>query len=92
MNLFTITAYLFAALFLIFLTRAVWAVLPIYFPGHLLWRRKTNLAIYKFFGYEEFVFWKEKRRYMVMAKSRKAAYHKLKKHTTKTNRKGNTNL
>lgn len=93
MLILTITVYVFAILFLFFLTKAVIKVLPYYWPAFdrfqvkVIQSRITFLKwFYKKRGYQEYFFNKGKFKFVVMAKSRKEAYTKFKTHT-KNNRK-----
>jgi len=93
MSFLTITAYVLAALFLFFLSKAVIKVLPFYWPAFGRFKVKMIRLcitffkwIYKRLGYQEYFFKKGKFKFAVMAKTRKEAYTKFKKHT-KTNRK-----
>lgn len=92
MNFITITSYLLSCLFLLLLLKAIWKVLPQFFPAfgrfkHLLRNGYINAGIwsYKIFGFKEFQFNRNGRKVKVMAKDRDFAYRKFKAYT-KTNR------
>ncbi len=85
--------YAISVLFVFLLLKAIWKVLPQYFPrvgtfqlrlGE--WKINFYIWLFKLFGYEEFQFNKNGLKVKILAKDRKEAYRKFKDYT-KTNRR-----
>lgn len=95
MKIITFIAYVLATLFLLLLLKSLWIVLPHYWPafGRFNSKLRQNYAkagiwVYKLWGCKEFNFRKGSTQVMVMARTEKEAYRKLKKYTN-ANRKSN---